>query len=317
LKATLDRLASKEGQMLSHLERLDRDVAEGWKWLKDHQNEFEKEVFGPPMLTCSVKDMRYSDMIQAMLQRGDFLCFTSQTKEDHKKLSDQFYRKMGLSVTIRTTFSTLDSFRPPLPRDELRRLGFDGYVTDYLEGPEPVLAMLCGERKLHASAVALQDISDEQYELILQNERLNQFAAHRKMYRIVRRREYGPGAVSTRVNQINRGRFWTEEPADAAEKEEIERQIDDINTQGRKLQEEQEAKKKLHETLEAERVELNKMIVCLPFLTICRFVLLLTHPQDDMQRQKNELQAAYTKWQELPNEIGMAPISHWVETLAF
>jgi hypothetical protein len=45
--------------------------------------------------------------------------------------------------------------------------------------------------------------------------------------------------------------------------------------------------------------------------------LLLTHPQDDMQRQKNELQAAYTKWQELPNEIGMAPISHWVETLAF
>ncbi|KAL1843921.1 hypothetical protein VTJ49DRAFT_6864 [Mycothermus thermophilus] len=284
LKTARDGLDSQEGQLLNHLRRIDADAVRGWEWLKENKDGFEKEVFGPPVLTCSVKDKRYSDHIQSMLQKNDFVCFTVQTKEDHKKLSDQFYRKMGLSVTIRSSFHPLNTYRPPLPREELANLGFEGYVTDYFDGPEPVLAMLCAERKLHASAVSLRDVSDEQFDDILRGERLNQFAAGRKLYRITRRREYGPGAVSTRVQTFHRGVFWTEQAVDAPERAEIERQMSEINAQGRALVDSRNEKAKQKREIDDEREKIQARI-------------------DELQEQKNQLQREYTKWQGLPLKI--------------
>ncbi|SPQ19657.1 4fca79c4-ead0-465c-8946-27fcdf1e8842 [Thermothielavioides terrestris] len=231
LRGSLRELESQQGQLLTQLRKINNDVAKGWEWLKDNQDGFVKEVFGPPMLTCAIKDKRYTDLVQSMLQADDFLCFTAQTKEDHKKLSEQFYGKMGLSVTIRSCFTPYSAFKPPLPKEALPALGFDGYVNEYLDGPEPVLAMLCSEKRLHASAVALRDISDERFDRIQQAENLTQFAAGRQLYRITRRREYGPGAVSTRVTQISKGRFWADQPVDAAEKTELLRRIEELEAQ--------------------------------------------------------------------------------------
>lgn len=261
LQKSLHELESQQGQLLNQLRRLDPDVAKGWEWLRDNQDGFEKEVFGPPMLTCSVKDKRYTDLVQSMLQAGDFLCFTAQTKQDHKKLSDQFYSKMGLSVTIRSCFTPYSSFQPPLSKDELSHLGFDGYVNEYLDGPEPVLAMLCSEKRLHASAVALKDISDEQFERIQQVEKLNQFAAGRQFYRITRRREYGAGAVSTRVTQFGQGRFWADQPVDAAEKTELLEKIEALRAHRATLKEQYDAKELLKKDLDAEKTQIGKKIV--------------------------------------------------------
>ncbi len=216
------------------------------------------------MLTCSVKDKRYSDLVQSMLQAGDFLCFTTQTKEDHKKLSDQFYKKMGLSVTIRSCFTQYRSFQPPLPREELTGLGFNGYVNDYLDGPEPVLAMLCSEKRLHASAVALRDISDDEFERIQQVEKLTQFAAGRQLYRITRRREYGPGAVSTRVTQFGQGRFWADQPVDSAAKNELQQKLDELKAQRDTLKAQYDAIGAQKETLDQEKKDIVEKIVRAP-----------------------------------------------------
>lgn len=259
----MSELESQQGQLLTQLRRINNDVAKGWEWLRDNQNGFEKEVFGPPMLTCSVKDKRYTDLVQSILQTDDFLCFTAQTREDHKKLSDQFYRVMGLSVTIRSCFTPYSSFQPPLRREELSKLGFDGYVSDYLDGPEPVLAMLCAEKRMHASAVSLQDITDEQFEQIQRAERLTQFAAGRQLYRITRRKEYGPGAVSTRVTQFAKGRFWADQPVDAAEKTELLERMKELQTQRSALKEQYEALDAKCKTMDQEKQQILDKIVCL------------------------------------------------------
>jgi hypothetical protein len=265
LQASLQELESQQGQLLNQLRRVSPDVAKGWEWLKANQEGFQKEVFGPPMLTCSVKDKRYTDLVQSMLQADDFLCFTAQTKEDHKKLSDQFYSKMGLSVTIRSCFTAYSAFQPPLPKEELPNLGFDGYVNDYLEGPEPVLAMLCSEKRLHASAVALKDISDEQFDRIQHTERLTQFAAGRQLYRITRRREYGPGAVSTRVTQFAKGRFWTDQPAmDAPEKRELMQKIEQLKSQRAAWRDQYNSKDARKKEIEDEEAQINGKIVSPP-----------------------------------------------------
>lgn len=274
LEANKQGLESQQGQLLTQLRRLSPDAAKGWEWLMDNQSEFQREVFGPPMLSCSVKDPRYTDLVQSMLQADDFLCFTAQNREDHKKLSDQFYGKMGLSVTIRSCFTPYSSFRPPLPKEELTKLGLDGFVRDYLDGPEPVLAMLCAEKRLHASAVALKDISDEQFERIQRMDHPAQFAAGKQLYRITRRREYGPSAVSTRVMQIGKGRFWTDQPVDAAEKDELTRKIDELKRQHNEMKEQYNAKQAQKKEIEEEKEQISKKLVCALSLVVWGGILL-------------------------------------------
>ncbi|KAK3383610.1 SMC5-like protein [Lasiosphaeria ovina] len=284
LSHELEGLESQQGQLLNQLKRFNQDVFKGWEWLKDNHGEFEKEVFGPPMLTCSVKDPRYSDLVQSLLYDDDLLCFTAQTKDDHKKLSNQFYEKLGLSVTIRTGFKPLNTFTPPMPKQELAKFGFDGYVSDYLEGPEPVLAMLCSEKRLHASAISLADISDEQFDRIQRDEKIGQFAAGKQLYRIMRRREYGPGAVSTRVITFQKGRFWTDQPVELAEKTELRRKLDTLRAEISELHAQNKEYVRQKEGFDTQQKEINQTI-------------------SELRTDKENLQRDYRSWLALPNKI--------------
>src|SRR5690606_26373836 len=120
------------------------------------------------------------------------------------------------------------------------------------------------EKRLHLSAVSLRDISDYQFDRILQGERINQFAAGRRLYRIVRRREYGPGAVSTRGTQTGRGRCGTEPPDDGPERTGAEGQIVELDGQGRSLTELRNNKAARLRELEDERKQIDSKVVCSP-----------------------------------------------------
>ncbi|OHE96594.1 RecF/RecN/SMC N terminal domain-containing protein [Colletotrichum orchidophilum] len=235
MKQTLNRelegLHSQQGQMFNFIQKKWPDVAKGYTWLQENADKFEKEVFGPPALCCSVKDDRYSDQIQALLHNDDFLCFTAQTRDDHKKLSHYLYKVMSLSVNVRSILKPLHEFRPKMSRDEANALGLDAFALDMITGPEPVLAMLCNEKKIDASGIALKDINDAQYDRIVQGEVINNWSTGRQLYRVSRRKDLGPGAVSTMTRGIQQGMFWTDQPVDEAEKSEIKRKISEVEAE--------------------------------------------------------------------------------------
>jgi structural maintenance of chromosomes protein 5 len=256
ISQSIEQLDSQQGQNISFLKKISPEAHRGWEWLQENLGRFEKEVFGPPMLTCSLRDERYSDLVQSMLMPSDFLCFTCQTRNDHKILSDEFYKKMGLSVTIRTCGTDFRSFRSPASADEIRQLGLDGFAIDYLEGPEPVLAMLCSERYLHTSGVALKELSPQQFDALQKGQRINTWATGKTYFRVIRRREYGPDATTTSTRKVNKGRFWTDQPVDAAEKAEFQKQLKE------KLGDKEELVGQLHETkarIEARTSEEDKI----------------------------------------------------------
>jgi structural maintenance of chromosomes protein 5 len=230
IKKDLENLNSREGQLENWLGKNAPEALQGWSWLQEHKDDFEKEVFGPPLLNCSLNDMRYSDLIQSLLQKEDFLCFVAQTTNDHKKLSEQFYSKMGLGVGIRTILKPLSEYKSPLSREHLSAFGLDSFAIDLIDGPSPVLAMLCAEKKLHLSGVALSDITDSQYERLVSGETVNSWAAGGHSYRITRRREYGPGAVSTTTRNVQKGPFWKAVSVDLDEKRKLARDL--VEAQG-------------------------------------------------------------------------------------
>lgn len=262
LQTKLESLASKQGQLLSQLQAFNRDAAKGWEWLQEHQDEFEKPVFGPAVVTCSVKDPRYSDLVQSLMGMSDFFCFTAQTTNDHKKLSAVFYDELDISVTIRTCYQPLSQFRQPLSQQELAERGFDGYAIDFLEGPEPVLAMLCSDSKLHTAGIALKPLEDDKLDIVIKDVNVSKFSCGGSNYRVRRRLEYGPDACTTAISQIRPGRYWKGDVVDPTEKLELQKQIEQISEEVAAIGARYKEMKNQHDILQEKDKAFTEEIVC-------------------------------------------------------
>ena len=224
-KQELAGLDTQAGQQANKLARSSPDAYEAWNHIKEHAADFEKPVYGPPIIECSVKDPRYVNLIESLFQSSNFLAITTQTHADFERLQAIVYDELKLhNVPIREVSSGLERFRSTVSVDEMKQYGFDGWAIDFLSGPEPVLAMLCDDVKLHQTGVSLQDTSSDQYRT-LENSIISSWATRNSIYRIARRKEYGPGAVSTTVRDTRSAQYWTDQPVDPQAKQAIERRI--------------------------------------------------------------------------------------------
>jgi hypothetical protein len=196
--------------------------------VQHHQDEFEKPVLGPPIVECSVKEPRYVDPVESLFQKGIMLSFTTQTKNDFKKLSDIAASQRLSEINIKQMGDGLEPFQPPVSADEMSRFGFDCWALDLLEGPEKILAMLCAEVHIHATGVAMRDTNSQQFEM-LQNSPISAWVTSKSSYKFNRRREYGPGATSTQVKAVRKAAVWTEQPVDLTAKKALQESIAGLN----------------------------------------------------------------------------------------
>ena len=226
VKREIEELESQAGQQNHKLRQISQDSYRAWDWIQKNQDHFEKRIYGPPMIECSIKDPRYVNLIEAIFGQTDFIVFTAQTKADFSKLYAQLYGTMKLSgVNIRTMTGNLGEFHPPLNEAEARRNGIEGWALDYVDGPEAVLAMLCAEGpKLHQTGVSLQDTTQQQYET-LQSSNISTWVTSKSLYKISRRREYGAGATSTTVRDVRPAKVWTSQPVDSRAKADLQDNI--------------------------------------------------------------------------------------------
>ncbi|KAM0356068.1 hypothetical protein ACHAPU_000462 [Fusarium lateritium] len=284
VESNIESLETQQGQQLNFMRKHFPELATAWDWIKEHRQDFEKEVFGPPMISCSIKDERYSDQVQSLLQGDDFTCFTAQTKNDYKKLSDQLYRVQSLSVVIRSCAQPLSAFQKPVNIDEAKDLGLDGFAIDFLEGPEPVLAMLCAEKRIHQSGVSLKDHNDAQYDRLVRSGRVNSWAAGGQSFIVRRRKEYGPQAMTAVTKNIPPGRYWTSQPVDGQEKQELSKRLLELRGERDILKEQYQELHGKVQTIEDQKTSIHDNITRL-------------------KSEKNTLQKEYQKWQSLPEKI--------------
>lgn len=224
-------LDTQAGQQEHKLQQLSRDSYQAWKWIQEHEDQFEHKVYGPPLIECSLKDPKYANAIESLFQENDFKAFTAQSRNDFYMLQRVLNREMKLQdVSLRVcSSSSADQFQPPLSDTELRSCGMEGWAIDFLNGPEVVLAMLCGEKSLHATAITLRDISQEQFNR-LENSNVRSWVVNGTLFQAVRRREYGAAGNSTRTRTLRDARIWTNRPADPAAKERLQQRIIDLDS---------------------------------------------------------------------------------------
>lgn len=228
LKDRLKGFDTQSGMALSRLLTASPDTAQAWEWIQEHQDEFQRPVFGPPMVTCKLKDPRMARAIEPMFQASDFKVITVQCQEDFATLQRKLIREKRLSdISIRVCSTTsLEQFRPPMTTEQLHDVGLDGWAIDFIEGPTTVMAMLCQEKMLHQNGVGLREINDTQYNAIVRTGMKN-FVAGGTSYRLTNRAEYGEAGKSTSAQQTRAPRVWTDQPVDGALRAQVQQQINE------------------------------------------------------------------------------------------
>jgi hypothetical protein len=260
---------TQEGQQLKRIESLSSDTAKAWKWIQEHRAEFEQEVYAPALISCSIKDPKYIPAIEAILDQKNLLAITTQTPKDFEKLSRKLFGSpndgsMGLAhVTIRSVQD--DEFAqvkyPPMSVEEARKCGLDGWALDYIDGPEPVLAMLCGGAKVNSAGVSLKDVTESQHEMLVQGP-CNSWVAGRTSYRVTNRKEYGPSATSTTTKMFpETPRFWTDRPVDTSANRELQAKIDECQSVFNDLKNQIMPLRARLELLKGERTQTKEDIV--------------------------------------------------------
>lgn len=228
----LARLRTKSGQQLNKLKQLSKDTAKAWEWIQQNPNVCDGKVYGPPVIECSVKDPRYTDAVESLVQKNDLIALTVTSYSDFTKLQARLYGESGLNlqdVVIRTIEHDLAHFAPPVSREALSGYGMEKWAIDLLDGPEPILAMLCDNNFFHKTPVSSRPQNDAQYErLSAETSPITSWIAGRQTFRISRRREYGPQASSTMVGVLRPARCWTDQPIDAEYERSLKQKMDEL-----------------------------------------------------------------------------------------
>ncbi|OQE42428.1 hypothetical protein PENCOP_c004G05193 [Penicillium coprophilum] len=280
----LSSLDSASGQQELKLHKSSHDSLKAYRWLLENQSKFEKEVFGPPIVTCSITDPNYADAVESLFQKTDFTSFTVQTKNDFRTLQHAINQTLKLhDISIRTCSLSLDSMKPPMPNDQLAQLGFDGWARDFLTGPDPVMAMLCSEKNLHSTPIGLREISNEVFTR-LEEGLMSTWVSGKTSYQVNRRREYGPGATSTRVREIKRAQVWTEQPVDVSLKREHQQNITLWNEQLQDIKEKLESERDAVLKIREEHGQVER-------------------DMKDIENEKSAKQTAHTQYRAIPEKI--------------
>jgi hypothetical protein len=251
LRNELSDLTSMAGQQALKLQKFSPDSARAWKWICGNPQRFKDKIYGPPLVECTVKDPRYAAAVESILGRGEMIAFTATNREDWNTLRNITQNELKLrDIYSRVVYQGLDHFRPPARDDELNSYGLDEWAHNLVSGPEPVIAMLCDNGRLNRTGVSLDDQTDEQFEALKESP-IQSWVAGRNSYRVNRRKEFGPSAVSTVVNSIRPAQHWASAGVDTEAQGVLHRSIRGIERELAELEDD-------HKKIKEELVEMSQ-----------------------------------------------------------
>ncbi len=147
-----------------------------------------------------------------------------------------------------------------MSKEDLIAHGLEEFAIDLVQGPEPVLSMLCDSARFHRTGVSLSNSTDEQFER-LKESTIQNWVTGGSFYRVNRRREYGPSAVSTVVMQVKQATQWTSAGVDREAQrlgqlrmKDIERDLAELDDERSPIKGELKQLKAQQDTLDEQKV---------------------------------------------------------------
>lgn len=154
VRAQMEKLQNQKNVKMSHLRDSDAHTFQAVCWLEEHRHLFKGRVHPPPLLEVEI-DQRYRHLcnsIEMPIRWATLKTFVCEKRADYDLIARKLNDEMQLRVNVAEIENvSSEEIRRQMPVDPsaLRQMGFDGYVVDFLRGPQTVLNYLCVADNLH------------------------------------------------------------------------------------------------------------------------------------------------------------------------
>lgn len=128
--------------------------------LRTELSSLRAKVFEPACLTVTTTEAAYANYLNALVDFTTTFAITCATREAYEQANDEIVKVKRINVPFRRISGK--HLPPKLTKEELNKLGFDGYLKEFLIGPAPVIQMLCEEAFVHDVPVAKRPLSEAQ-----------------------------------------------------------------------------------------------------------------------------------------------------------
>ncbi|CCH61272.1 hypothetical protein TBLA_0E02190 [Henningerozyma blattae CBS 6284] len=201
--------------------------------------ELQGKFLEPPIITISADDMTIASYLNHCVEFNTAKALTLADSNDFEKYGEPLLKKFPINLReIRNV--PLDV---PVPRENLREFGFEGYLSDFIHGTPKVKRMLCEIHKIHTIPISRRELSPSQLETLCRPNQQNSIYfrrfIHGNNFVNVNKSEYGTRQIYTNSNTIKPNKkFYLGSGLSEEMKESVKQEIITLSSQFKERQEE-------------------------------------------------------------------------------
>uniref|UniRef100_A0A2P2I297 Structural maintenance of chromosomes protein 5 n=1 Tax=Hirondellea gigas TaxID=1518452 RepID=A0A2P2I297_9CRUS len=153
----LNRMQDTNRQRMQLLQQRYGDAYRAAMWLQKNSDRFKNTVHPPICTLLNVPNPVYAQYVEDRIPRADLIAFVCRDKDDVNLLKQLMDEQNWAVNIVHSASDSVAEFKPSRSVQDVRRLGFEMYLLDAVEGPGAVLNYLCKTYALHNIPVATKD----------------------------------------------------------------------------------------------------------------------------------------------------------------
>lgn len=246
-----------------------KEVKNAVLYLRQNRHKFQGKFLEPPIMTVSMNSPLLASYLDTCVDANTKVAFTVYDNETYEKYSNELLSQFKVNLRELKPGFNIDQHR--LPRGTLRQYGFEGYLSDFVQGDSKVIEMLCQVSNIHLIPFSTRELTAKQYERVANppdgNVLFKKFI-HGNYLVLVHKSSFGARQVFTSDRDIKPTQSYQEATMTDEQKKEIENditnkmaQIKDFKAQLETISNDKSrleiANKKISDKLDALNIELK------------------------------------------------------------
>lgn len=232
-------------------------------FLRKAKKEQDLHYYEAPVVCCRVTHQKYAKYFEKVVDNNSLFSLFFANEENYQKVSSVLPKDINVPMRV-VANATVNQ---PMPVEKLKKLGFDGYLSDFITGPDAVIKGLNNRSSLHCIPISLRPVDQNTVKKLLQpgadgKVPFLRFVIENSLFMVGRSR-YGSKQVFYQTEHIGEAQLMGSEGLTEEVKQEIQRRVTNLKTKIEEFKksksEKEKTKARLQEDLGAVDEELKTL----------------------------------------------------------
>lgn len=188
-----------------------------------------------PIVSCHVTHQKYAKYFEKVVDNNSLFALFFDNEEQYQKVSAAIPR--NVNIPMRVVPNT--PLPQPMPVERLKQLGFDGYLSDFITGPDTIIRGLKHRSFLHCIPVALKPIDQNTIKKLLEPRSdgktpFLKFVVENNLFMVGRSR-YGSKQIFYQTEHIGEAQLMGSEGLTEDVKKDIQKRLHELKTRMEEL----------------------------------------------------------------------------------